>query len=210
MTGWPTLDGMVARFPALARAGLAGLLLCGVLGWMILDRASILRNGVEVRLATAPVDPRDLFRGDYVVLTYRVSFVGRELGPAGHAFRDNDPIFVELDIAPERPARVVAAHVRRPASLAPGRALLAGVVENTMACPPTEEPGAFRCGPDRPQVLRVRYGLESYFVPEGEGLAIERAERGRVEVVAAVTSEGRSAIKRLLLDGRPVHDEPPY
>jgi uncharacterized membrane-anchored protein len=56
----------------------------------------------------------------------------------------------------------------------------------------------------------VRYGLESYFVPQGEGKNIEATEKARLEVVAAVTPSGQSAIKRLLIDGKPVYDEPPY
>jgi uncharacterized membrane-anchored protein len=56
----------------------------------------------------------------------------------------------------------------------------------------------------------VRYGLESYFVPQGEGKKIEQTPRGRLEVVAAVAASGQAAIKRLLIDGNPVYDEPPY
>ena len=57
--------------------------------------------------------------------------------------------------------------------------------------------------------LQVRYNLESYFVPEGEGRKLEDARNaGKVTVVAAVTPSGRAAVKRLLLDGKPVYDEP--
>jgi uncharacterized membrane-anchored protein len=60
------------------------------------------------------------------------------------------------------------------------------------------------------RAVRVKYGLESYFVPEGEGRKIETTDKARLEVVAAVTASGQSAIKRLLIDGQPVYDEPPY
>jgi uncharacterized membrane-anchored protein len=57
--------------------------------------------------------------------------------------------------------------------------------------------------------LQVRYGIESYFVPEGEGGKIEAARNERkLTVVAAVTPSGRAAIRRLLIDGEPVYDEP--
>ena len=57
--------------------------------------------------------------------------------------------------------------------------------------------------------LQVRYNLESYFVPEGEGRKLEEARNvGKVTIVAAVTPSGRAAIKRLLLDGQPGHEEP--
>ena len=44
-----------------------------VLGWMIWDRVSLLANGREVVLEVIPVDPRSLFRGDYVVFGYDIS-----------------------------------------------------------------------------------------------------------------------------------------
>jgi uncharacterized membrane-anchored protein len=57
--------------------------------------------------------------------------------------------------------------------------------------------------------LNIKYGIESYFVPQGEGREIEQARnQGKVSVVAAVTPSGRAAIKRLLIDGKPVYDEP--
>ncbi|EJZ21322.1 hypothetical protein RCCGEPOP_10521 [Rhizobium sp. Pop5] len=46
-----------------------------ILGTIIQSRAAILSNGTEVLLKTAPVDPRDFLRGDYVVLNYDISSV---------------------------------------------------------------------------------------------------------------------------------------
>ncbi len=209
MPAW-SIDSVAARAPAWARAAVAACLLVGALGAMIEDRARILRSGMEVRLATVPIDPRDLFRGDYVVLSYRISFVPPDLLPKGHVFRRHDPVWVELEQPPGAPARVLAAHAARPSAVGSGRILLAGRVDAVSVCMPTDTPREFRCGPDRPPGLRVIYGLESYFMPEGEGRAIERADRSRLEIVAAVAPDGRSAIKRLLVDGKPVHDEPPY
>jgi uncharacterized membrane-anchored protein len=55
----------------------------------------------------------------------------------------------------------------------------------------------------------MRYNLESYFVPEGEGRKLEQARNQRkLTIVAAVTPAGRAAIKRLLVDGAPVYEEP--
>ena len=63
------------------------------------------------------------------------------------------------------------------------------------------------CG--RCDSFNIRYGLEKFFVPEGEGRELEQARNQRkLSVVAAVTPSGRAAIKRLLLDGKPVYDEP--
>jgi GDYXXLXY protein len=57
--------------------------------------------------------------------------------------------------------------------------------------------------------LLIRYDLERYFVPEGEGKKLEQLRNERkLMVVAAVAPTGRAAIKRLLVDGKPVYDEP--
>ncbi|RVA45300.1 GDYXXLXY domain-containing protein, partial [Mesorhizobium sp. M7A.F.Ca.CA.004.11.1.1] len=45
----------------------------GFLSWIIAGRAAILRNGKEVLLKIEPVDPRDLLRGDYIILGYDIS-----------------------------------------------------------------------------------------------------------------------------------------
>ena len=43
----------------------------GVLGWMVVERMRLLQSGREIVLKTEPVDPRSLFRGDYVSLQLR-------------------------------------------------------------------------------------------------------------------------------------------
>ena len=57
------------------------LVQASVVGAMILERAAILSQGREIVIRTVPIDPRDLFRGDYVILRYgvsRVSLAGLE------------------------------------------------------------------------------------------------------------------------------------
>ena len=61
--------------PLFAAALVAALLQTAVLGFMVESRASILRSGTDVRLKTLPVDPRDLLRGDYVILSYGISSI---------------------------------------------------------------------------------------------------------------------------------------
>jgi len=40
----------------------------GVLAAMVIDRVRLLTSGREITLPIVPVDPRDLFRGEYVRL----------------------------------------------------------------------------------------------------------------------------------------------
>jgi len=201
-----TIDNLIARVPLLARYILAALLLCGLILAMVYQRAEILRNGQEVRLETVPVDPRDLFRGDYVVLDYRISSVDLPKG-ATSDFRRGQKVFVTLRPNETGKARAVAVASERPA-VSGADIVIQGTVTASSACS-FNEAGIRDCKSGNRAVL-VKYGLESYFVPQGEGKTIETTEKARLEIIAAVTPSGQSAIKRLLIDGKPVYDEPPY
>ncbi|MGL4974137.1 MAG: GDYXXLXY domain-containing protein, partial [Bosea sp. (in: a-proteobacteria)] len=200
-------DGAIGRVPLLARVILAAALLCGALFAMIESRASILRSGTEVRLAVVPVDPRDLFRGDYVVLAYAIGTLdAKKLGIAEDLKRGEE-VFVSVKPDANGLAEAVAISRSLPAPSS-GVQALKGKISATRVCLPNAS-GALDCGSGT-RGVRIDYGLESYFVPQFEGLAIERTERKRIEVVAAVSADGQSAIKRLLLDGKPLYSEPPY
>ena len=185
---------------------LAALVLCGLILVIVVQRAGILRSGQEVRLEIAPVDPRDLFRGDYVVLDYRIGTVNLPSDVAT-AFTREQRVFVTLRPDESGKAKAVAISAEQPA-VTGADIVIAGFVTTTSTCP-LNDAGARDCKLGS-RAIGVRYGLESYFVPEGEGKKIELTTRARVEVVAAVAPSGQAAIKRLLIDGVPVYDEPPY
>ncbi len=202
----PSADLLIRKVPLLWRTLAAMLLLTGGLLALVESRAGILRNGAEVRLKTVPVDPRDLFRGDYVVLAYPISTVE---GPAGgeSGFKRGDAVFVTLTRDAEGFARATAVARSRP-TVSGSDVVIAGRVQSTGACA-LNDAGETDCASGRRR-LRIAYGLESYFVPQGEGRAIETTPRARIEVVAAVSAGGEAAIKRLLIDGKLVYAEPPY
>ncbi len=199
-------DRLIGRVPALARAGLAALVLCGLVLAMVVERAAILRDGATIRLATVPVDPRDLFRGDYVVLNYEISTINLTRIGAAADLRRDEPIHVGVRAGINGQAEVVKV-VRAGQPREAGLIWLGSKAGSMMNC--------FRgfvgtaCA-EGDKVMRVRYGLESYFVPQGEGRAIETTQASRVEILAAVSTSGASAIKALLIDGKPVYNEPPY
>jgi uncharacterized membrane-anchored protein len=184
-----------ARILAIA-IGIAAVQI-GFLGSMILGRAAILREGAEIRLAVEPVDPRDLLRGDFVSLSYGIS----RLEP--HKFsmprvrlEAGRRVFVRLAPSEDGVFRMVDAEVDGPVQrpLAEGEVDLLGTVQSAAS-----QTGA----------VWVRYGIERYYVPEGEGRAIEDAMRqDRFEIVAAVDEDGSAQIKALLHDGRAIYREP--
>ena len=50
-----------------------------VLGWMAFEREWVVRTGRVVYLRTAPVDPQDPMRGEYVRLNYEIATVPKAL-----------------------------------------------------------------------------------------------------------------------------------
>jgi uncharacterized membrane-anchored protein len=188
------------RIPKVALFAAAALIQIALLAAMIIDRAQILREGTEVTLQTGAVDPRDLLRGDYVVLGYDISRL--PAGPLENqpASSRNPIVFVKL--APNREGLygAISVHPEAVAVTSP-EVLIRGHVAYGASCGSSSD--AF-C-----DKLQIRYNLESYFVPQGEGRKLEDARNLRkVTVVAAVLPSGRAAIKRLLIDGQPVYDEP--
>jgi uncharacterized membrane-anchored protein len=199
-------DSLVAKVPLLWRALATALLLMLVLLALVEQRARILRGGTEIRLKTVPIDPRDLFRGDYVILAYPISTV--EADAAGKTdFERGERVYVTLGRDEQGFAKAIGVTRDWP-KVGDGTVVIAGRVTSTSTCA-TNANGDFDCSGRRNR-LRVAYGLESYFVPQGEGRAIETTDKARIEVVAAVSSSGEAAIKRLLIDGKPVYAEPPY
>jgi uncharacterized membrane-anchored protein len=197
------MNALFHRMPRAALYAVAALLQIAAIAWMVMDRASILRNGAEVTLRTQPIDPRDLLRGDYVTLGYAISNVPTGELKGTTAEQRELPAYVKLARGDDGFHRAVSLHLV-PVPVAAGEVLIRGRISNGLNCNTTGR-AAF-C----PNVT-VQYGLEKYFVPQGDGLEIESARnKDKVTVVAAVTPDGRAAIKRLLIDGKPVYDEPLY
>lgn len=175
-----------------------------VLGYMVGERAWGLRSGVEVLLKTAPVDPRDLLRGDYVTLNYDISRV---------------PISTMVDGPPKKSLNAQILSVRlkkqddgywgivessfRPLDPKPDTVVLKSLpVDYAFDGEPTDPSQA---------MIGVTYGIERYYVPEGQGHDIENARNdNRVAIAARVSSDGAAHIRSLLLDGKSVYEEPLY
>jgi len=188
------------RIPRAVLFGVAVLFQCVLLVLMVADRMQILREGREVTLQTQPVDPRDFLRGDYVVLRYDISQLPSG-ALAGKTTETRNPI-VFVKLAPNANGLYEAVSVSaEPVTVTAPDVLIRGRVSYSCG-------SSVRTFCDK---LTIKYGLESYFVPEGEGRKLEQARnQQKLRVVTAVLPSGRAAIKRLLLDGEPVYEEPLY
>ncbi len=178
-------------------AALAAVLQTGFLYAGIETRASILRSGRDVVLQTRPIDPRDLMRGDYVILGYDISTV-RVADIKGPQVDDGRTVYVAI-----KPGKDGIWHFSRAAfspfvDLAPDEAQLRGT-------------SRYRITPDGDYAVLLDYGIERYYVPEGEGRSVEDGQREmRITAVVAIDEKGKAVIKALRDDGRQLYQEPLY
>lgn len=141
-----------------------------------------LRAGTVVRLAAHPVDPRDLLRGDYVVLGYDAGHlpVGLFVAGAPPSTAKGLKVWVRL-------AETNGLHVARAASLEPLQGTAREpVLQGTIASVAAD--GS----------VSAEYGLERYYVREGTG-----NPRGVLTVDAVLSASGVGVIRQLYVDGVP-------
>ena len=164
------------------------LLQIAVLAFMAGEREHILANGRVIRLRTAPVDPRDWLRGDYVRLSYEISRIGAERieGLAkNQPLKKGDPIYVVLQADADGLYRFEHARLQKPA----GGVFLKG---RTLHPHQTRQPGS---------PVWIAYGIEAYFVEQGAGAAIEKRRGDRagvqvpLEMEIVVSPNGAAVIK---------------
>ena len=157
--------------------------LLGLVGY----REAILINGKTAVLRTVPVDPRDLFKGEYVTLRYEISTLGQNVNnPNGKSYRlygnfnEGDSAYVTLTTVGSS----------NPYSTA------------VQAGEPHKEADLFikgRVTSSKDGTITIEYGIEQYFVPEGRGFEIERADDVKVRV--KINRSGTAAIEALIVDG---------
>ncbi|WP_395174602.1 GDYXXLXY domain-containing protein [Roseibium alexandrii] len=166
--------------------GLIALVQLTLIALPLIGRLDVQISGKEVTLALVPVDPRDLLRGDYVIINLAIARVSIDL-PGANEVKEGDRVYVRL--APGTDGVMRAASVDK-APDASGTAAMAGTVRSVG-------------GSD----IRIDYGIDAFFLPEGDGLIIEDLDTERVNLVVAVTEDGRSLPLRLLVDGKPFKND---
>lgn len=150
----------------------------GVLVGMIALKTWTVATGQTIYVRVMPVDPRDLMRGDYVILSYEFSRADMIDGrAAGWDEPGNRTVYAVL--RPEGDGkhwRISRFTQHRP----DGEVFLRGSLG--------------RGG-------RVEYGIESYFVQEGKGREYEDAIRSRrLSAELKVDSAGAAVVQRLHVD----------
>lgn len=152
-----------------------------VLAGMVAGAAMPLWTGKEVRVATLPVDPRSMFRGNYARLTYAFSTLPDDALDGVRELRAGEVVYVSLESGEDGLHRYAGASLERPDE----GVFLRGRIQRGRA------------------PYRVRYGIEAFFAPKERALRLERELRDSGVAVLKVSASGRAAIEAVVPSPEP-------
>lgn len=150
-----------------------------VLVGMVALAAKPLYTGQEVRVATLPIDPRSLFRGNYARLNYEFSLLPDNALADHKHLRNGEPLYVSLAVGDDGLYEYAGVSLEKPAS----GVFIRGRLQN------------------RFNRQRVKYGIEAWFAPKQEALRLERELRNGAEAVLMIDSNGKAALKDIVVTG---------
>ena len=141
--------------------------------FLTLSYYSISWYGKEITLKTAPVDPSDLFRGDYVILNYDINEVNADLWKEKDNINDHSTLYVTLQ------RKGTYFNVTGLSSTKPSSLLSNAVVMKA------------RLDYADNEHIYLTYGIEQYYVEDNTGEKWEK-KRGLFDVNVKVTSWGQA------------------
>lgn len=141
---------------------------------LVLTQEFTLLTGKEILLKTIPVDPRDILRGDYVILNYEIAQIPKE------TFAYNSTIYMSLGTDDNNVGYVENISYNKPSN----NLYLKGKVAECNTIVPILKSG--RC---------VNFGIESYFVKEGAGKILENDLRNGALVKVVIDKNGNAKVK---------------
>lgn len=171
-------------------AGLAVLLQSLALGSMIFDRYQKLQNGTEVMLRSGMIDPRDFFRGHYVVLNLESGNITDEMVKFEKEPERNAAIYVELAVAENGFWQAKALYVKKP-DKTNGPIMRAKYWRKTA------------------QGHEVSLPYTRFYAHKDRAKALENIRnKQQLGVIIALDKNGEGLIKGLVLDGKRIYNEP--
>ena len=160
---------------------LVSFLQIGVLGFEYLGAVYPHWGDVTVKLKTVPVDPRSLFRGNYARLRYEISRLPKSLYQGDRPLRENERVYVLLERNDDGISSARAILLEAPAQ----GSFVRGRVKNRWR---------------KQEEIRISYGIEAYFAPKREALALERRLRSGALAEVSLASNGKAALKSILAE----------
>ncbi|MGI2259840.1 GDYXXLXY domain-containing protein [Shewanella sp. GXUN23E] len=155
------------------------ILQLGVLAVEYISSVWPLWFGQPVMLTTAPVDPRSLFRGNYVRLNYDISTVPRAM--AQEDFKVGQPVYLSLNIDGKQ-ARPLRLSATPPATGTYLRGRVRGMGDP----------------------YRLEFGIEALFLPKDKAIKADTLLRDKsVSARILVLDNGRAALDTLYCGDKP-------
>ena len=149
-----------------------------------------IRSGKTIVVKTIPIDPQSFFRGDYINLSYEFSQIDLNEVEHDKAYFDRGQrIFVRLSKA-SGSWEVVQVSSKPLKNIGLDQIMVVGSINNW----PSHNN------------FSVIYGIESYFVPEGEGKYIEKkiADK-RATVELSIDKKGSASVRKIFIDDKEVN-----
>lgn len=161
-----------------------------IIAVIIFFRLVILSGGERVLLKIEPVDPRDILRGDYVTFRYTgISTLDPKI-EGGKEVLYGEKVYLLLGQDGQY-WKGVAVRKTRPAK---GEIALRGSV--------TSRYGKGYGYNSDTDPIRITYGIEEYFIPEGKGRGFNFADK-EVSAEVVVDKQGNALLERVYIDGTP-------
>jgi uncharacterized membrane-anchored protein len=189
--------GRMAKVPSWVWLALALVVQLAIIGSLVLAHYTTSSTGRSVFLKIAPVDPRDPLRGDYLTFTYDISRV--EKGTFATTPEKGQTVYVPLDrqggplwVVTGTPLSKVPdlRQIEQSGEYPPDTVFIRGVVQDVAANPGTA-------------IVEVRmvYGIEEYFVPEGKAATFPVTTEDAVAKVV-VAKDGKALLQQVYLKGK--------
>ena len=168
------------------------LVLCGMILMQMIPHLS----GNTVWLKVVPVDPRDMFRGDYVILSYEMS-----RAPADFAMQSDEIVAVDAEgVTQPAPPDILETGTVVYVTLVLDADGVHHRADQFLTEPPADGlyiRGTLQGGG------RIEYGIESFYVQAGTGLEYEEAARtGTLSAEVGLSGDGQAGLRQLQVNKR--------
>lgn len=159
---------------------------------IIIFKVAVLTGGVDVVLKIEPVDPRDPLRGDYVTFGYNISSINPHSAENPSEIKNGDTVYVTLREGNQYWNSTVVS-IKKPVAgiFIKGKVIGGGIESKSDIIGDI----GFRQDSD----IRIIYGIEEYFIPEGKGQGFIFGDKEAVARVA-VDKDGNSVLKQIYIN----------
>ena len=161
---------------------------------IVIFKMSVLTGGTDVLLKIAPVDPRDMLRGDYATFQYDISNLDSYIS-GGQQIRNGDTVYVVL----RQSGKYYFAQNVQKTKPTDGGIFIKGTVASGGVETQSDVFQNQNFGNSR---IHFVYGVEDYFIPEGKGQGFSFFNKEAAARVV-IDENGNAVLKQLYVDDKP-------